>query len=168
MQEVMPALIRHLHDFAREVDLTVDEWATGVSLVNWAGQMSTDKRNEGQLLCDVVGLESYVFVLFSRIVSSESEPLMQLLCRLVDEITYVKAAEATDVATQSAILGPFFREDHPVRQKGADISFDTPKNADVSRSRERLILSAKSRTGRVHARQGLGRSHTKATRQRQH
>lgn len=60
MQEVMPALIRHLHDFAREIDLTVDEWAAGVSLVNWAGQMSTDRRNEGQLLCDVLGLESYV------------------------------------------------------------------------------------------------------------
>jgi catechol 1,2-dioxygenase len=60
MREVMPALIRHLHDFAREVDLTVDEWAAGVSLVNWAGQMSTDRRNEGQLLCDVLGLESYV------------------------------------------------------------------------------------------------------------
>jgi catechol 1,2-dioxygenase len=51
----------------------------------------------------------------------------------VDEITYVKAAEATDVATQSAILGPFFREDHPVRQKGDSISFDTPKDAEVSK-----------------------------------
>jgi catechol 1,2-dioxygenase len=50
----------------------------------------------------------------------------------VDEITYVKAAEATDVATQSAILGPFFREDHPVRQKGDSISFNTPKDAEVS------------------------------------
>jgi hypothetical protein len=58
MREVMPALIQHLHDFAREIDLTVDEWAAGVSMVNWAGQMSTDRRNEGQLLCDVLGLES--------------------------------------------------------------------------------------------------------------
>jgi hypothetical protein len=64
MREVMPALIRHLHDFAREVELTVDEWAAGVSLVNWAGQMSTDRRNEGQLLCDVLGLESYVSMCF--------------------------------------------------------------------------------------------------------
>lgn len=60
IREVMPALIRHIHDFAREVDLTVDEWAAGVALVNWAGQMSTDRRNEGQLVCDVLGLESYV------------------------------------------------------------------------------------------------------------
>jgi catechol 1,2-dioxygenase len=50
----------------------------------------------------------------------------------VDEITYVKAAAAADVATQSAILGPFFREDHPVRKNGDHISFDTPKDAEVS------------------------------------
>ena len=70
MKEIMSVLIPKLHDFAREVELTVDEWMEGVQLLNWAGQMSTDKRNEGQLVCDVVGLES-----------------------LVDEITYKKASE---------------------------------------------------------------------------
>jgi catechol 1,2-dioxygenase len=58
MRQVMTALIQHVHDFAREVDLTVDEWMAGVELINWAGQMSNDKRNEGQLVCDVIGLES--------------------------------------------------------------------------------------------------------------
>lgn len=58
MREVMTSLITHLHDFAREVELTVDEWSEGVALINWAGQMSTDRRNEGQLVCDVLGLES--------------------------------------------------------------------------------------------------------------
>lgn len=62
MREVMTSLIQHLHDFAREVELTVDEWSEGVALINWAGQMSTDRRNEGQLVTDVVGLESYVFI----------------------------------------------------------------------------------------------------------
>jgi catechol 1,2-dioxygenase len=56
----------------------------------------------------------------------------------VDEITYMKAAAATDVATQSAILGPFFREDHPVRQNGDHISFDTPKDAEVSEFLQRV------------------------------
>ena len=51
--------------------------------------------------------------------------------RLVDEITYKRASEATDVATQSAILGPFFRADHPIREKGATISFNTPEDAQV-------------------------------------
>lgn len=58
LREVMSKLIPHIHDFAREVELTVDEWMAGVQLLNWAGQMSTDKRNEGQLVCDVIGLES--------------------------------------------------------------------------------------------------------------
>merc|ERR1711939_93543 len=65
--------------------------------------MSDEKRNEGQLMCDVLGIES-----------------------LVDEITYKKAA----VATQSAILGPFFRHDHPTLPKGANISHDTPSDAE--------------------------------------
>jgi len=109
MREVMTCLIKHLHDFAREIELTVDEWTEGVALMNWAGQMSNDRRNEGQLVCDVVGLES-----------------------LVDEITYKKAAEAADYATQSAILGPFFRHDHPTREKGSTITFNTPDDAQVT------------------------------------
>jgi len=69
----------------------VEEWMEGVKLMNWAGQMSDEKRNEGQLVCDVLGLES-----------------------LVDEITFEKAADAKDSATASAILGPFFRYDAPL------------------------------------------------------
>jgi Catechol dioxygenase N terminus len=58
MRQVMASLIRHVHDFARENEITVDEWMQGVELLNWAGKMSDDKRNEGQLVCDVIGLES--------------------------------------------------------------------------------------------------------------
>lgn len=43
----MTTLIRHVHDFAREVDLTMEEWMAEVELMNWAGQMSNDRRNEG-------------------------------------------------------------------------------------------------------------------------
>ena len=50
----------------------------------------------------------------------------------MDEITYKKAAEAADYATASAILGPFFRQDHPERKKGDTISFNTPDEADVT------------------------------------
>lgn len=58
MRTVMAAFIQHIHDFAREVDLTMDEWLQGVQMINWAGQMSDDRRNEGQLMCDIIGLES--------------------------------------------------------------------------------------------------------------
>lgn len=52
--------------------------------------------------------------------------------RLVDEITYKLAADAKDAHTQSAILGPFFRHDTPMRQKGDTISFDTPKDGQLT------------------------------------
>ncbi|KAL4890774.1 Intradiol ring-cleavage dioxygenase [Aspergillus ambiguus] len=97
-RKLMASLIRHVHDFARENELTVDEWMAGVQLMNWAGQMSDDKRNEGQLVCDVIGLES-----------------------LVDEITFKLADEAADAPTATAILGPFFRADTPYRKNGDNI-----------------------------------------------
>lgn len=58
MRQLMSSLICHVHDFARENELTVEEWMQGVEALNWAGKMSDDKRNETQLLCDVIGLES--------------------------------------------------------------------------------------------------------------
>lgn len=33
---IMPSLLRHLHEFAREVNLTVSEWTAGVELVSCA------------------------------------------------------------------------------------------------------------------------------------
>ncbi|KAM0513203.1 hypothetical protein ACHAPE_008050 [Trichoderma viride] len=109
MRTVMTALIQHVHDFAREVDLTTEEWLAGVAMLNWAGQMSNDKRNEGQLVCDVIGLES-----------------------LVDDITYREASKADKPPTSSAILGPFWRADAPIRENGTTITFNTPKDAIVS------------------------------------
>jgi catechol 1,2-dioxygenase len=100
LAQVMPSLLRHLHDFARENEITVDEWTAAVEMVcfeassktrflansfcflqlNEAGRMSDNKRNEGQLLQDILGLES-----------------------LVDEITYTLANEATDQPTATAV-----------------------------------------------------------------
>ncbi|KAI9864492.1 MAG: hypothetical protein M1824_005196 [Vezdaea acicularis] len=84
------SLIQHLHDWARENEITVDEWMAGVELINQSGKMSTDRRNEGQMLCDVIGLES-----------------------LVDSITTSQLAHADSAPTASAILGPFWRADAP-------------------------------------------------------
>lgn len=33
LAQVMPSLIRHLHDFARENEITVDEWTAAVEMV---------------------------------------------------------------------------------------------------------------------------------------
>lgn len=110
LREVMTALIRHVHDFAREVNLTTDEYMAGVQLLNWAGRMSDDRRNEGQLVTDVLGLES-----------------------LVDEITYKQAAaSAGSEATPSAILGPFWRQDTPRRGNGETIVLKVPADGQVA------------------------------------
>lgn len=66
--------------------------------MNAAGRMSDAKRNEGQLLCDILGLES-----------------------LVDEITYKLASTAADEPTATAILGPFYRHDAPKLPMGSCI-----------------------------------------------
>ncbi|KAI9928882.1 hypothetical protein MW887_002105 [Aspergillus wentii] len=108
LRQLMTGLIHHVHDFARENELTVDEWMQGVQLLNWAGRMSDDKRNEGQLVCDVIGLES-----------------------LVDEITFKLADEAADAPTATAILGPFFRADTPYRNNGDDIVVNKPKDGEM-------------------------------------
>jgi len=60
--------------------------------------MSDDRRNETQLLCDIIGLES-----------------------LVDEITYKLAADAADQPTATAVLGPFWRKDAPRLQMGESV-----------------------------------------------
>jgi catechol 1,2-dioxygenase len=55
---VLGSLIKHIHDFAREVELTPEEWMLGVHFVNSIGQISTPIRNEGQRMSDILGLES--------------------------------------------------------------------------------------------------------------
>jgi len=51
---------------------------------------------------------------------------------LVDDITFSAATKSTKGLTASAVLGPFWRSDHPVRPNGTTISFDTPKDAQVA------------------------------------
>lgn len=55
---VLGSLIKHIHEFAREVELTSAEWMLGVEFINSIGQISTPIRNEGHRICDVIGLES--------------------------------------------------------------------------------------------------------------
>ena len=63
MREVMAAAIRHLHDFAREVDLKPDEWLAGIAFLTAVGQACTPYRQEFILLSDVLGLSRLVNVM---------------------------------------------------------------------------------------------------------
>lgn len=81
-REVLISLVRHLHDFCREVNLTHEEWLVGIDFLTRAGQMTDEKRNEFILVCDVLGIES-----------------------LVDAISH----EGGEDITESSVLGPFYR-----------------------------------------------------------
>ncbi len=52
------SMIRHLHDFIREVELTNEEWFEGVRFVNSIGKTTTNTRNEAHRISDVLGVES--------------------------------------------------------------------------------------------------------------
>ncbi|MGO9454050.1 MAG: intradiol ring-cleavage dioxygenase [Candidatus Binataceae bacterium] len=96
LKEVVRALTRHLHEFAREVKLTPEEWFTGIQFLTAAGHITDDKRQEFILLSDTLGLSAMVDLIANR----EAEP----------------------GATESSLLGPFFRENAPVFPMDADIS----------------------------------------------
>jgi hypothetical protein len=60
---VFTSLLRHLHDFTREVELTIDEWIMGMQFLDEVGHMyytSEKTRHEMHRISDITGLESYV------------------------------------------------------------------------------------------------------------
>jgi hydroxyquinol 1,2-dioxygenase len=60
LAEIMTALVRHLHGFAREVRLTESEWMAAVRWLTATGRISDDKREEFILASDVLGLSMLV------------------------------------------------------------------------------------------------------------
>ncbi|MEX2447068.1 MAG: intradiol ring-cleavage dioxygenase [Dehalococcoidia bacterium] len=95
LREVMGSLVRHLHDFVREVDLTEDEWAAAIQFLTATGQISDDSRQEFILLSDVLGVSA-----------------------LVDTINHRVPAGAT----QSTVVGPFYVQDAPYLENGHDMT----------------------------------------------
>src|SRR3954451_6566751 len=65
--ELLTALVRHLHDFAREVRLTEAEWMAAIGWLTRAGQISDDKREEFILASDVLGLSMLVVQMNHRL-----------------------------------------------------------------------------------------------------
>ncbi|TDO54482.1 hydroxyquinol 1,2-dioxygenase [Kribbella sp. VKM Ac-2527] len=96
---VMSALVRHLHAFAREVDLTEEEYFTAIGFLTRTGQISTGNRQEFVLLADVLGLSMLTVGLANR-----------------------KPPEAT----ASTVFGPFFVEGSPAIELGGDIANGAP------------------------------------------
>src|ERR1700730_8872165 len=59
-REVLDCLVQHLHDFAREVQLTGEEWFTAMDFLERVGKISSPTRQEFVLLSDILGLSVLV------------------------------------------------------------------------------------------------------------
>ncbi|WP_067902748.1 dioxygenase family protein [Nocardia vaccinii] len=60
LRKVMQAAVRHLHAFASEAGLQTKERRTAMRFLTAVGQISTEVRQEAELLSDVLGLSSLV------------------------------------------------------------------------------------------------------------
>ena len=96
LKTIVQSAIRHLHAFARDVKLTPPEWLKAIEFLTRVGKTCTETRQEFILLSDVVGLSTLVNTLHD--------------------------ATASEAATATSLLGPFFREDAPPLPLGAQIS----------------------------------------------
>lgn len=92
---VMASLIRHMHAFVRDVELTEAEWRTAIDFLTATGKTCDDKRQEFILLSDTLGVSM-----------------------LVDAINH-RMPEGT---TETTVLGPFHVEGAPELPLGSDIS----------------------------------------------
>jgi hydroxyquinol 1,2-dioxygenase len=97
--QVMAALVRHLHAFAREVRLSETEWMAAMRWLTETGQISDEKREEFILASDVLGLSMLV----------------------------VQMNHAFDAkATPATVLGPFHIDGSPELEFGGDMSDGLP------------------------------------------
>ena len=95
LKQVMTSLVRHLHDFAREVALTEEEWFKGIEFITRCGHITDDKRQEFILLSDVLGLSM---------------------------LTVAQNNEKPAGCTEATVFGPFHVEGAPHYELGADIA----------------------------------------------
>ncbi len=75
MREIMGSLVKHLHDFARETNLTHDEWRAGIAFLEGCAAVETEDRHEFVLASDVLGLSSLVDMLHSSADATSSSVL---------------------------------------------------------------------------------------------
>ena len=93
-REIVQALIRHLHEFAREVRLTEAEFDASINVVARLGQLTTPSHNEVRLMAGSLGLSTLVCLMNN---GTEDKP------------------------TSANLLGPFWRKGAPVMENGDSI-----------------------------------------------
>jgi catechol 1,2-dioxygenase len=97
LAKVMAALVRHLHEFAKEVELTEQEWEIGIDFLTRTGGICSPERQEFILLSDTLGFSMLVDAINNR---------------------------RPEGATENTVFGPFHVEGAPVRAMGDSISLD--------------------------------------------
>jgi catechol 1,2-dioxygenase len=90
-KEILSALVKHLHAFVREVNLTEKEFQAAVAYINAIGKATTPSHNEAMLLAGALGVSNLICFLNNR------QP------------------------TQANNLGPFWREGAPRLENGASL-----------------------------------------------
>ena len=56
LKEIMQKLVRHLHNFVRDVRLSESEWDKMIEFLTAVGHITDDRRQEFILLSDVLGI----------------------------------------------------------------------------------------------------------------
>jgi catechol 1,2-dioxygenase len=93
-REVMSAFVRHLHDFAREVKLTEEEFREAMNYIVKIGQVSNESHNEAVLMSGSLGFSQLIVMLNHGDGYSE---------------------------TDASLLGPFWRMHSPPTPNGGSI-----------------------------------------------
>jgi catechol 1,2-dioxygenase len=95
LRQILGGLTRHLHAFVVEVELTEEEFRTGVALINEMGQLSNDSHNETMLMAGSLGVSSLVCMLNNPVRNGQR--------------------------TSQSLLGPFWRLNSPKIENGGSI-----------------------------------------------
>ena len=108
-RELLQSLVQHLHAYAKETQLTHEEWRAALAFLHRTGDISSASRSEFSLLSDVLGLSS-----------------------LVDLIA---GAQSTPGATPGSVLGPFHTAGSPWCPNPADLTAGNAGRAVLLRGR---------------------------------
>ena len=104
LRQIMQSLVKHLHAFARDVELTEAEWIAGIEFLTAVGQKCSSNRQEFILLSDTLGLSI-----------------------MVDLLSHRKPAGASE----TTLIGPFFRDGAPELPPGGDMATSDPTGQPV-------------------------------------
>lgn len=97
LAQVMASLVKHLHAFAKDIELRQEEWDLAIDFLTQTGQMCSAERQEFILLSDTLGFSMLVDAINNRRPSG---------------------------ATENTVFGPFHVDGAPIRQMGDTICLD--------------------------------------------